>query len=267
MVLQAERSSIHGHALPGATVTLTALPARAGFPTKVVAGNNRTWTVDFGNQVSNLLPTNITITSGAGSVTLSRVLWGDVILCSGQSNMGIPTSYILNGTAATAAAATLGRSVRLLRVKSGTGQTSNPQTNVSLLLEWTRATPTLVMRFSAVCWTFALGLAYQRPDEFAHRRPLGLVLSMAGGTPIEAWMTVESAAKCPNVPVSSGCANNGNLTAGLYNEQIAPLRGMYFKLAVWYQGESNALWHQFPGDAHTGVSGYTCRYKQLIEVS
>ena len=48
-------------------------------------------------------------------------------------------------------------------------------------------------------------------------------------------MTEESAAKCPNVPASAGCSNSGNLTSGLYNEQIAPLRGMVFKLAVWYQ--------------------------------
>ena len=32
-----------------------------------------------------------------------------------------------------------------------------------------------------------------------------------------------------------------------------------------YQGESNALWHQFPHDTHTGVSGYICRYTQLID--
>ena len=77
-------------------------------------------------------------------------------------------------------------------------------------------------------------------------------------------MTTESAAKCPGVPTTAGTANSGNVTAGLYNEQIAPLRGMHMKTAVWYQGESNALWRQFPNDAHTGISGYTCRYAQLI---
>ena len=265
MVLQAERSSIHGHATPGAVVTLTASPPRAGFPAKITANMDGIWTVEFGPQASNLVPSNITVRSGAGIVTLSRVLWGDVILCSGQSNMGVPTSYILNSSAAIAAATTLTKSVRLLRVSTGTGQATSPQTDVALQLGWSKVTPTLVSGFSAVCWTFALGLANRQPGEFAHKRPLGLVLSAVGGTPLEAWLTADSAAKCPGVPASAGCSHRGNVTSGLFNEQIAPLRGMVFKLAIWYQGESNALWGQFPNYAHTGISGYTCRYAQLIQ--
>ena len=88
------------------------------------------------------------------------------------------------------------------------GQATSPQTNVTLDLGWTKATPTVVAGFSAVCWLFALNLAYQRPDVFAEQRPLGLVMSEAGGTPIEAWMPAESAANCyPNVPAGMvfGC--------------------------------------------------------------
>ena len=264
MVLQAERSSIHGHAVPGAAVTLVASPARAGFPAVVVAGSDGVWTAKLGAQPSHVVPANITVTSGAGSVTLSRVLWGDVILCSGQSNMGIPVSYILNSTAVTAAAQGLGRSVRLLRVASGDGQATSPQSDVTLQLGWTKATPATVFTFSAVCWTFALNLAYQRPGEFGGERALGLVMTEAGGTPIEAWMSAESAAACKGVPATSGGTNSGNVTSGLFNQQIAPFRGMVFKLAVWYQGESNALWYQYPGDAHTDQT-YTCRYTQLIK--
>eukprot|EP00729_Bicosta_minor_P000264 gene264-8704_t len=264
MVLQAEASSIHGHAMPGATVTLAATPARAGIPTEVVAGADGVWNASFGSQLANMALTNLTIRSGAGIVTFSRVLFGDVILCSGQSNMGIPTSYILNSTAVIAAAEKLGKSVRLLRVASGDGQATTPQTDVTLQLEWTRATPATVAAFSAVCWTFALNLAYLRPDEFAEEgRPLGLVMSEAGGTPIEAWMSAESAAKCPDVPRNASCTNTGNITSGLFNEQIAPFRSMSFKLAIWYQGESNALWSQYPADGHTD-STYTCRYAQLV---
>ena len=178
--------------------------------------------------------------------------------------MGIPTSYILNSTNVTAAAEALERSVRLLRVASGDGQATSPQTNVTLQLGWSRATPATVIGFSAVCWTFALNLAYQRPDVFARQRPLGLVMTEAGGTPLEAWMSAASAAACPGVPATSGGTNTGNITSGLYNEQIAPFQGMVFKLAVWYQGESNALWDQYPNDSHTDQS-YTCRYTQLIE--
>lgn len=65
MVLQAERSSIHGHATPGALVTLTASPPRAGFPAKTMTNSDGIWSVKFGSQVSNLVPSNITVSSGA----------------------------------------------------------------------------------------------------------------------------------------------------------------------------------------------------------
>ena len=41
MVLQAERSSIHGHALPGASVTITASPSRPGTCACIVLFNTR----------------------------------------------------------------------------------------------------------------------------------------------------------------------------------------------------------------------------------
>ena len=86
MVLQAESSSIQGHAVPGSTVTLVASPARTGFPVKVVTGQDGMWTASFDNQTSNAAATNITVSSRNGSIALSGVLWGDVVLCSGQSN-------------------------------------------------------------------------------------------------------------------------------------------------------------------------------------
>ena len=62
------------------------------------------------------------------------------MLCSGQSNMGVPTSYILNGTAAAAAPLTAGAP---LHIATGAGQATQPRSadNVQLRLPWTPATP------------------------------------------------------------------------------------------------------------------------------
>lgn len=111
-----------------------------------------------------------------------------------------------------------------------------------LAMVWSRPLPpsdpeqlnqSVVGSFSAVCLTFALGLIKQRPE--LAQRPMGLVVSATGGTPLEAWMSSESATNCPEVPKDAGCQHHGNFTAGLYNGMINPLRYMTFKLAIWYQ--------------------------------
>ena len=327
MVLQAESSTIHGAAPPGALVTLAALPARAGFPLHATASSSGVWAIVIGAQArlspvrrisqkqksptairhptlcatlrartsswqcglavrraawddgslwgvsvlfaiqaASLDPTDLTISSaGQPPFALRRVLWGDVYLCSGQSNMLIPASYILQNESAIEAAIALNASLRMLYVQPGV-QRATPQNNVGpLVFSWSRPSTTnrhAVGAFSAVCLTFALGLVAQKPE--LSSRPMGLVVSAASGTPVEAWMTPESVANCPDVPSDAGCSNTGNLTSGLYNGQIHPFHKMAFKLAIWYQGESNALWGQFPDDAHTASSGYICRYSQLI---
>ena len=110
----------------------------------------------------------------------------------------------------------------------------SPQDNVrGLTIPWSRPTQELASSFSAVCLTFALQLITQRPE--LAQRPMGLVVSAAAGTPVEAWMTAKSAAECPGVPKDAGCKNVGNLTSGLFNGQIHPLRQMSIKLVVFYQ--------------------------------
>jgi hypothetical protein len=150
--------------------------------------------------------------------------------------MLIPTSYILLNQSTIAAAVAHRSAIRVMSVDPGL-QTTTPQDNVGpLTIPWSVPTPEIAGRFSAVCLTTALGLIEQDPAYFAHR-PLGLVANAAAGTPVEAWMPADSAAKCPAVPTDAGCELTGNLTSGLYNGQIHPFRRMAFKLAIFYQGE------------------------------
>ena len=97
----------------------------------------------------------------------------------------------------------------------------------------TQSNQSVTSSFSAVCLTFALGLVKKQPE--LSQRPMGLVVSATGGTPVEAWMSSKSATNCPEVPKDAGCQHKGNITSSLYNGMIYPLRQMAFKLAVWYQ--------------------------------
>eukprot|EP01045_Picozoa_sp_COSAG04_P009244 COSAG04_NODE_530_length_12999_cov_7.702946_18_plen_88_part_01 len=51
------------------------------------AGADGLWKVELPAQPASLAPASIAISSGGEQTTLDNVLFGDVILCSGQSNM------------------------------------------------------------------------------------------------------------------------------------------------------------------------------------
>ena len=68
------------------------------------AGFDGRWRAEVTAQRANLVGRTITISAGAEEVELTNVLFGDVVMCSGQSNMEFVLSRALNHTAEVAAA-------------------------------------------------------------------------------------------------------------------------------------------------------------------
>jgi sialate O-acetylesterase len=124
---------------------------------------------------------NLTITGKKEKVTLTDVVFGDVWLCSGQSNMEWAVNnsnhYEQEKAAATDA------QIRHFKVDRGTNtvaQASIPAAN------WQVASPANVGNFTAVGYFFARELRkYQNI-------PIGLLNSSWGGTRIECWMSLQA---------------------------------------------------------------------------
>ena len=175
-------------------------------------------------------PYNITaIDTNNDSVTLEEVLFGDVFVCSGQSNMEFTVSQSLNATEEIAKAANY-RNIRLFTV--GQGTTSNTALYEFNTVEqpWVVASPTTVggpqySVFSGACWFFATNLYFQI------QVPIGLVSSNWGGTSVQQWSSSDVLSSCNSPPSSSD--------SQLWNAMIYPLLPMSIKGALWYQGESN----------------------------
>lgn len=85
---------------------------------------------------------------------------------------------------------------------------------------------------SAVAYYFALRLQEKL------NVPVGLVTSDVGGSPIEAWMSLEA---LQSIPAYAQTTNKVHRTgaAALFNGMIAPLTPMTVRGVLWYQGESN----------------------------
>ncbi|XP_027046270.1 sialate O-acetylesterase-like [Pocillopora damicornis] len=195
-------------------------------------------------------PYNITATSKVDNVmktiTLEDVLFGDVWVCSGQSNMQFTVSQAINASEASKEADNYPE-IRLF-----TASLIESETPLYELKEveqpWSVASSETVnggtwKYFSAVCWFYGKNLY----DQF--KRPLGLVATDWGGTPVEAWSSPDALRKCN---VTGNKVDNLYLLpedesfkgpqshSVLYNAMIHPFLNMTIYGAIWYQGEANA---------------------------
>jgi sialate O-acetylesterase len=259
MVLQRAPQSalLWGFGEPGLLVQTTLFGLPLG-PAKV--GTDRIWRQTLPPTPASSTPTTISLNGSDGTtVLLSDVLFGDVFICGGQSNMQYTPKSMAgmnNMSAEIAAADALGERIRLFTVgmdtvcgdpaKPGHTDCSRPfrQLNTdipsagqpcrsghSCREPWTRASASAFGgaawdTYSAVCFLTSKYIF----ETLGGGVPLGLVSSNWGGTPIQVWQPQESAADC-------GGASGGVL----YNSMIAPfaLGPMALTGVTWYQGENN----------------------------
>jgi sialate O-acetylesterase len=201
-------------------------------------------------------------------VEIRDVLVGDVWLASGQSNMQFEMSNRLTNGTAEIAAANVPR-IRLMTVDDKFADHPVEDADVS---GWSICTPETVRNFSAIAYFFARDISAKE------QIPIGIIDSSWGGTPAEAWTSLDALASNPSLmPVFAARANmmdNLNSTerqqqserrtnqqrnasgqaplavpwrpdpntwnpSSLFNAMIAPLTPFPIQGVIWYQGESN----------------------------
>ena len=208
-----------------------------------------------------------TCTAGCNSsdvpLVLSRVTFGDVFFCSGQSNMQVPVakSFSHNTTAEAIAGGRYGniRFFEFNGASSYTPEYTNRGGGSWYNVTYASAQPDEENRkfgnpyqsFSAACMYFAMNLV-DMTDESV---PFGVIESAVGGTQIEAWVDNSTYASCtdPDSPNHSG----------LYYGMVAPFVNMSVNGFVWYQGENNVGGN--PGSSATGA-GYGCFQVAIVEL-
>ena len=126
-------------------------------------------------------PYRLVIQDSEGISTFQNILVGDVILCSGQSNMEFPVYRALNPDGAIANSDN--PNIRLLTIPHVTN--TDAQDRLPAGTEWNVAGPDVVRDFSAVC--YFTGQALQQENDV----PVGLIDSSWGGSQIEAWLSAD----------------------------------------------------------------------------
>ncbi|MCB9878421.1 MAG: hypothetical protein H6835_12550 [Planctomycetes bacterium] len=185
MVLPAARAvAIHGFGTAGAEVTVE--PSWGAPVRGLVRGDGR-WSLDV-ETPANGEHGALRLTCGAAAIALDDVLFGDVWLASGQSNMEMPVGRVNGWNGVTEWEREVAEADwPELRVFTAQKQTANqPATDIAG--EWVVCTPETVPYVSATGYFFARELLR------AGRRPIGLVVSSWGGTRVQAWTSAHGLA-------------------------------------------------------------------------
>jgi hypothetical protein len=259
MVLQTNdeygaRSFLNGIASPGEMVTMQVVTEKG----KVDAIPAQTdeqgeWKVQMNPAYSyGALNNTIHVTGNVSSntVTANNVTFGDVFMCSGQSNMVYPLKLALH---ASDEADTLRDFANFRFFVTSRATADEPQWDLPTDGEcdvgdacnrWITHEQAMqdnyrfLMDFSAVCFMTVRDIA-KLHDSVGSQRPVGLIQTAWSGTRVEAWMSTESIRStkfADNVPEAKG----PNQASVLYNAMIHPWRSYAVRAVLWYQGESNA---------------------------
>ncbi|CAF1060735.1 unnamed protein product [Rotaria sp. Silwood1] len=196
------------------------------------------------------------------TITIHDVLFGDVWICSGQSNMQMAVVDIFNATEE------INNAGNYPKIRVFTAALKPSDTPIEELLgiveNWSVASPQSIggpsfTYMSAVCWLYGRMI-----HEALDGRPIGLIATSWGGTAIELWMPPEALHDCG---ISSNekiklqpygqssemvSLNNSNL----FNAMIYPFTRMVVYGAIWYQGEANAGYN---------TDKYACTFSKMIQ--
>ncbi|XP_068601809.1 sialate O-acetylesterase [Brachionichthys hirsutus] len=244
MVLQKspESAVLWGYGPEGAqvTVSLSGPTSQINSSTAVRRG---TWLVTL-DPVEAGGPYNVTAATPSSATALTNVLFGDVWLCGGQSNMCFEMDKIFN------ASWELNHTVNYPHVRPFMVALRAAETELTDLIQvelpWSVPTETALSQFSAVCWLFGRYM-YE-----TLKHPIGLVQSCWGGTPVEGWSSKRALQRC-GLGQKGGHQTRNSV---LWNSMIHPLLKMTIKGAIWYQGESNTGYHQ---------DQYSCSFPAMID--
>jgi len=199
---------------------------------------------------------------------IEHVLFGDVYVCVGQSNMAMELRYTFqkDNLLKDFKQGDFDDSLRMLLFAGGQDrflQAKTPQYVSTFLPKSKRwLIPSESTRFlstyASTCLYFAHSFV-KRNKEASSAVPIAVVAGAIGGTRIEAWVDLETTSKCTHTLATA--SDSVVPAASLYNGIISPMVNMTISGWLWYQGESNTVGE--PGIGRERI-GFGCQVVQLI---
>lgn len=234
MILQRNTSvKIWGWATPGEKIII-----RTSWfleTLKITTSENGRWEINMKTTLSKE-PQTIQLRSSESYINLDNILFGEVWICSGQSNMRMPLKGytgqpIFGGNMAVANSKN--SNLRLFSITENGSPT--PLDSVSEYKKWDVASPESVKDFSAVAYFY--GKQLQEILDV----PVGLIMTSWGGTRIQPWISKDAVGPFLDVnKVKKDTTEKyKRIPSAIFNAMIHPITSYTIKGALWYQGETN----------------------------
>ncbi|MBK8515722.1 MAG: sialate O-acetylesterase [Saprospiraceae bacterium] len=179
---------------------------------------------------------SIRIKSKESDIFLVNILFGEVWLCSGQSNMQMPVKGFFGQPAygsEMAIAKSNNPNLRLFTVDRIGSKT--PKIDLEKFISWQPASPDNVQGFSAVAYYF--GEQLQKILDV----PVGIIHTSWGASTVQAWMSKEALNSFQNINIDDLDIKSkpNTIPTALFNAMINPIIPFKIRGALWYQGEAN----------------------------
>ena len=235
---QQTEAPVWGWGEPGAKVTVSASWLKKPVSTQVK--EDGTWRLNLPTFEADGQPQSFVVRSGKESVEVRDVVFGEVWVCSGQSNMEMPVrgfgfQEVEGALDAILEAPETASRVRVFDIK--TPRRDTPDADVDA--HWAYSYGDVAAGTSAVAYFFAKRLAKSLGV------PVGIIVNAWGGSRIEPWMPRE-------VIYSSGITAEERAAIDavedqewptvpelIWNGRVNPIVGYAAKGILWYQGCSN----------------------------
>ena len=231
MVLQESADvTIYGWCDPNTAVTVE---TSWGQTAKTKSAYDTRWSVTLQTPSASDKPAQIKVTTAKKVTrTVEDILIGQVWLCSGQSNMNWSAA---NGIQDMKDELTdnMPQEIRLFTVP----KCASPHRQMDVEGEW------VVCNKETAYWFSSVGYFFGKYLHEALNKPVGLINSSWGGTPVEVWTPSEVLGKREDMVASwkslSYSQRKGWNIGVAYNAMIWPIKDVTLAGVIWYQGESN----------------------------
>ena len=202
---------------------------------KIQADKEGNWRTEV-KTTNSKEPQSITINSKTSAIKLENVLFGEVWLCSGQSNMQQPVrGFVGQPTFGSAMAIANSNNDQLRLFTVATVGSKTPLKELEKFTAWQQASPNSVAYFSAVAYFFG-----QQLQEILDC-PVGMIHSSWSASSVQPWISKEvmSNFQTVNLDAIDITKHTTSIPTVLFNAMINPLIPYTIKGALWYQGEAN----------------------------
>ncbi len=270
---QNEEAIVAGTAEKGSKITLDVRNSSGEIiaSNETVAENDGIFEISFNAPEGSFEEYTITLfQNGTAFEALDNVVFGEVWLASGQSNMAMPLGGTVEGMAMQRNNVTVSKWIRFLQLPDLPVYNGSAENIPAFPLDdvegcrWFNGESGSIYGFSAVAFNFAEEL-FNSLD-----MPLGVIQSALGGSSIASWLPreaidadekVKEYIKDDDKYIELSEWNKKkidpytDMTAN-YNNKIHPLRNFKLSGMIWYQGETDIIMDSVYGE-------YTAKFNLL----